>query len=84
MSSDSAQPEGPDFRHGVELSSIADGAMLSGRIDDQPALLVRRGEDIVRRGSEMHTLWRAAQRRCRHRRDDPLPVAPRLLQPRHR
>ena len=52
MSSDNEQPEGPDFRHGVELSSIADGAMLSGRIDDQPALLVRRGETLFAVGAK--------------------------------
>jgi len=52
MSNDSVQPEGPDFRHGVELASIADGAMLSGHIDDQPALLVRRGEALFAVGAK--------------------------------
>ena len=52
MSNDSVQPEGPDFRHGVELSSIADGAMLSGQIEDQPALLVRHGEALFAVGAK--------------------------------
>ena len=84
MSSDSVQPEGPDFRHGVELSSIADGAMLSGRIDDEPVAACPPWRDTVRGRSQMHPLWRAARRRRGCRRDDPLPVAPRLLQPEHR
>jgi len=52
MSNDSEQPEGPDFRRGVELASIADGAMLSGHVDDQPALLVRRGEALFAIGAK--------------------------------
>jgi NADPH-dependent 2,4-dienoyl-CoA reductase/sulfur reductase-like enzyme/nitrite reductase/ring-hydroxylating ferredoxin subunit len=52
MSNDDTQPEGPDFRQGVELSSIADGAMLSGHIDGQPALLVRRGETLFAVGAK--------------------------------
>jgi NADPH-dependent 2,4-dienoyl-CoA reductase/sulfur reductase-like enzyme/nitrite reductase/ring-hydroxylating ferredoxin subunit len=52
MSNDNAQPAGPDFRHGVALSSIGDGAMLLGRIDDQPALLVRCGEALFAVGAK--------------------------------
>ena len=52
MSNDSVQPEGCDFRLGVELPSIPDGAMLSGHIDDQPALLVRRGEALFAVGAK--------------------------------
>jgi apoptosis-inducing factor 3 len=52
MSSDSVQPEGPDLRRGVELSSIADGAMLSGHIGDEPAVLVRRGEALFAVGAK--------------------------------
>jgi apoptosis-inducing factor 3 len=52
MSSDSVQPEGPDLRRGVELSSIADGAMLSGHIGDEPAVLVRRDEALFAVGAK--------------------------------
>jgi NADPH-dependent 2,4-dienoyl-CoA reductase/sulfur reductase-like enzyme/nitrite reductase/ring-hydroxylating ferredoxin subunit len=52
MSNDSVEPEGPDFRHGVELSAIGDGAMLLGHIGDQPALLVRRGETLFAVGAK--------------------------------
>ena len=52
MSNDDTQAEGPDCRQCVELSSIADGAMLSGHIDGQPALLVRRGETLFAVGAK--------------------------------
>jgi hypothetical protein len=46
LSNDQYQPDGPDFREGTKLSEIADGAMVSGRVGDQAALLVRRGDEI--------------------------------------
>ncbi len=52
MSNDSVQPEGPDFRRGVKFSSIADGAMLNGRVGDVPALLVRRDEELFAVGAK--------------------------------
>src|ERR1043166_5441453 len=52
MSNDSVEHEGPDFSHGVELSAIGDGGMLLGHIDDQPALLVRRGEALFAVGAK--------------------------------
>jgi NADPH-dependent 2,4-dienoyl-CoA reductase/sulfur reductase-like enzyme/nitrite reductase/ring-hydroxylating ferredoxin subunit len=52
MSNDNGQSDGPDLRLGIELSSIPDGAMLSGHIDDQPALLVRRGEALFAVGAK--------------------------------
>jgi NADPH-dependent 2,4-dienoyl-CoA reductase/sulfur reductase-like enzyme/nitrite reductase/ring-hydroxylating ferredoxin subunit len=52
MSNDSVESEGPNFRHGVELSAIREGAMLLGHIDDQPALLVRRGEVLFAVGAK--------------------------------
>lgn len=52
MSNDTVKPEGPDFRLGVQLSSIADGGMLSGRIDDEAALFVRRGDTLFAVGAK--------------------------------
>jgi NADPH-dependent 2,4-dienoyl-CoA reductase/sulfur reductase-like enzyme/nitrite reductase/ring-hydroxylating ferredoxin subunit len=46
MSGDSSPASGPDLRAGVPLASLADGAMLQGRVDDEAALLVRRGDEI--------------------------------------
>ena len=37
------EAEGPDFRHGVAIDGLADGAMLRGQVDGEPALLVRHG-----------------------------------------
>ena len=51
MSADHAQLEGPDFSLGVKLAEIADGAMLNGHVDDQPVVLVRRGEELFAVGS---------------------------------
>ncbi len=44
--------EGPDFSGGVKLSAIADGAMLTGHIDDEAAILVRRGEELFAVGAK--------------------------------
>ena len=51
MSSDSAQPTGPDLRQGVAFSDLADGGMLAGHVGDEPVLLARRGEDVFAIGS---------------------------------
>ena len=40
-----------DFGIGILLSQIADGAMLAGRVDNEPVLLARRGEEIFAVGS---------------------------------
>jgi 3-phenylpropionate/trans-cinnamate dioxygenase ferredoxin reductase subunit len=45
MSEDSAAG-GPGFRRGVAVEELTDGAMLHGHVDDTPALLVRRGDDV--------------------------------------
>ena len=42
----------PDLRAGVEIRDISDGAILSGRIDSEEALLVRRGEEFFAVGAQ--------------------------------
>lgn len=42
----------PDLRAGVEIREISDGAILSGRIDSEKAILVRRGEEFFAVGAE--------------------------------
>jgi len=44
--------EGPDFNGGVTLSAIADGAMLTGHVDHEPAVLVRRGDELFAVGAK--------------------------------
>ena len=41
----------PDFRQGVAVAELADGAMLRGHVDNAPALLVRRGGDFLAIGA---------------------------------
>ena len=41
----------PDFRQGVAIAELADGAMLRGHVDNAPALLVRRGGDFLAIGA---------------------------------
>ena len=52
MSADHVQLEGPDLSLGVKLSAIPDGAMLTGHVDDQPVVLVRRGEEMFAVGEK--------------------------------
>jgi NADPH-dependent 2,4-dienoyl-CoA reductase/sulfur reductase-like enzyme/nitrite reductase/ring-hydroxylating ferredoxin subunit len=42
----------PDLRAGIEIRDIADGAILSGRIDTEAAILVRRGEQYFAVGAQ--------------------------------
>jgi apoptosis-inducing factor 3 len=42
----------PDLRAGVDIRDISDGAILSGRIDSEKAILVRRGEEFFAVGAE--------------------------------
>ena len=51
MSSESAQPTGPDLRQGVPFGDLSDGGMLAGHVGDEPALLARRGEDVFAIGA---------------------------------
>lgn len=43
--------EGPDFRQGVSLAELADGVPLLGHVGDAPALLVRRGAEVMAVGA---------------------------------
>jgi 3-phenylpropionate/trans-cinnamate dioxygenase ferredoxin reductase subunit len=38
-------PVGPDLRQGIPVGDVADGGMIAGQVDGEPALLVRRGND---------------------------------------
>ena len=51
MSSDSAQPIGPDLRQGIAFDDLPDGGMLAGHVGDEPVLLARRGEHIFAIGA---------------------------------
>ena len=42
----------PDLRAGVEIRGIPDGAILSGRVDSDEAILVRRGEEFFAVGAQ--------------------------------
>jgi NADPH-dependent 2,4-dienoyl-CoA reductase/sulfur reductase-like enzyme/nitrite reductase/ring-hydroxylating ferredoxin subunit len=46
MSEATSQPSGPDFAQGLALAQLADGAMLLGRVGEQPVLLARRGGEV--------------------------------------
>ena len=47
MSGANTSGNGPDFTQGIVTADLADGAMLLGRVGDAPALLVRRGADLL-------------------------------------
>jgi len=42
---------GPDLAKGVALANLADGAMLLGRAQGEPVLLIRRGNDVFAIGA---------------------------------
>ncbi len=42
----------PDLRAGVEIGDFSDGAIMSGRVDSEQAVLVRRGEEFFAVGAE--------------------------------
>ncbi len=42
----------PDLRGGMEIADIPDGAIVSGRVDSDPAILVRRGAKFFALGAE--------------------------------
>ena len=45
MSSEHEAPAGPDLKQGIPVGDVPDGGMIVGRVDDEPVLLVRRGEE---------------------------------------
>jgi apoptosis-inducing factor 3 len=51
MSSDSANPTGPDLRQGIAFDDLPDGGMLAGDAGDEAVLLARRGEDVFAIGA---------------------------------
>jgi len=51
MSTDEAKPKGPDLTRGVDVSTLAEGSMLSGHVRNEPAILVRRGGELFAIGS---------------------------------
>jgi apoptosis-inducing factor 3 len=51
MADQAQAPSGPDFNQGVPLVSIADGAMLSGHVGDDPVLLARVGKEFFAVGA---------------------------------
>jgi NADPH-dependent 2,4-dienoyl-CoA reductase/sulfur reductase-like enzyme/nitrite reductase/ring-hydroxylating ferredoxin subunit len=42
----------PDFRSGMEIRDISDGAIVPGRVDSEEAILVRRGEEFFAVGAQ--------------------------------
>src|SRR5882724_5538607 len=42
----------PDFRGGIEIRDVSDGAIISGRVDSEEAILVRRGEEFFAVGAQ--------------------------------
>jgi apoptosis-inducing factor 3 len=40
------QAQGPDLAAGIELSKLADGGMLAGRVGEEQVLLVRQGAEV--------------------------------------
>ena len=51
MSAEQAGPTGPDLAEGIELTEIADGAMLQGHVGDEAVLLARRGDELFAIGA---------------------------------
>jgi len=42
----------PDLKAGVALSTLADGAMLRGRVDGEDAILLRQGDALYAIGAQ--------------------------------
>lgn len=51
MSDSGTNLSGPDFHDGVDISTIPETDMLLGHVADEPALLVRRGNDLFAIGA---------------------------------
>ena len=48
---DKQDPPAPDFRSGCPLEKLADGSAVSGLVDSEDAILVRRGDEIFAVGA---------------------------------
>ena len=46
-----ADPEKPDFKNGVLLSSVPDGGMVQGQVDGEEVVLARRGKELFAVGA---------------------------------
>ena len=46
MATAATNATGPDLAQGIAVDGLADGSMLAGHVGDEPALLVRRGEEF--------------------------------------
>jgi NADPH-dependent 2,4-dienoyl-CoA reductase/sulfur reductase-like enzyme/nitrite reductase/ring-hydroxylating ferredoxin subunit len=51
MTAEPQGPEGPDLTAGLPMDSLADGVPVRGRVDGEPVILVRRGEDVYAIGA---------------------------------
>ncbi|MEO9133050.1 MAG: FAD-dependent oxidoreductase [Sphingomonas sp.] len=51
MSEPAPAPDDPDFRDGIALTRISDGAILSGHVRGEPALLIRRDDRLFAIGT---------------------------------
>jgi NADPH-dependent 2,4-dienoyl-CoA reductase/sulfur reductase-like enzyme/nitrite reductase/ring-hydroxylating ferredoxin subunit len=49
---DDAQAAGPDFSKGFRFDALQEGQMVRGRVDQEPAILVRRGDELFAVGSQ--------------------------------
>src|SRR4051794_22979655 len=51
MGNDIVQMEGPDFAAGAKLGALSGGAMLTGHVDGEGVLLIRRDDDLFAIGA---------------------------------
>lgn len=51
MSAEQSGPTGPDLAAGIDLTAIADGAMLQGHVGEDAVLLARHGDEIFAIGN---------------------------------
>ena len=51
MTNEPPRPSGPDLKAGIPVSSLTDGVLLLGHVDDDQVILVRRGENVFAIGA---------------------------------
>ncbi|MCI0431585.1 MAG: FAD-dependent oxidoreductase [Rhodospirillales bacterium] len=51
MSEKAKKPSGPDLAEGIEITEIADGALVQGHVGEDAVLLARRGEEVFAVGA---------------------------------